>query len=352
MLQQLLNTFLALILLPLSLLSSLLSSTLSSILSSILSSTLAILEPFFSLISSFYRSFVSFLTSLFSLSIPFVVIPAYLVATTGAFFSRITISIGFSAIFYSAVGSFRSILGLQRDMEPRAERLLDRLTDINASMDAKIEDLLAIRQDIRQNNVPENALPTLFESIKLGISSQYTRYCGAAFSTLGNLVKRLFSQEQQRHIATYARLLYPVLLERLGDQKERIRTHAFQAFTDFWPASQREVEDAVLGTALTGRNPRAKQMAIEWLLYVCLLVPCLLAYVSLADRLSQMVTNHGLTFQCFVPDVVRCLEDADFSVREAAKSTLVELFVYDCVSSPSSLFLFFGSLFGFPKNDS
>lgn len=154
-------------------------------------------------------------------------------------------------------------------------------------MDAKIEDLLAIRQDIRQNNVPENALPTLFESIKLGISSQYTRYCGAAFSTLGNLVKRLFSQEQQRHIATYARLLYPVLLERLGDQKERIRTHAFQAFTDFWPASEREVEDAVLGTALTGRNPRAKQMAIEWLLYVCLLVPCLLlAYVFLADRLS------------------------------------------------------------------
>ncbi|KAH8426174.1 uncharacterized protein LDX57_003918 [Aspergillus melleus] len=256
------------------------------------------------------RTFLSIKSSLVycrSYCTSWLIIPCLFIAAGASYVARIFVAASSSTIFYSAVEGFRSVLGLQRKMEPKADRLLQTLRDQNASMDAKVENLLAIKADIKQNNVPEDALPSLFDAIKLGISSNYTRYCGAAFSTLGNLVKRLSSQEQQRLIATFARVLYPVLLDRLGDQKERIRTHAFHAFVDFWPASQREVEEAVLGTALTGKNPRARQTAISWLLH--------------------MTKNHGLAFRDYVPDVIRCLQNADVSVRDTAKNTLVELFM-------------------------
>ncbi|KAK1138301.1 suppressor of tub2 mutation [Aspergillus melleus] len=252
------------------------------------------------------RIFLSIKSSL-AYCTSWLIIPCLFTAAGASYVTRIIVSASSSTIYYSAVEGFRSVLGLQRKMEPKADRLLQTLRDQNASMDAKVENLLAIKADIKQNNVPEDALPSLFDAIKLGISSNYTRYCGAAFSTLGNLVKRLSSQEQQRLIATFARVLYPVLLDRLGDQKERIRTHAFHAFVDFWPASQREVEEAVLGTALTGKNPRARQTAISWLLH--------------------MTKNHGLAFRDYVPDVIRCLQNADVSVRDTAKNTLVELFM-------------------------
>ncbi|KAI9038819.1 uncharacterized protein KD926_010275 [Aspergillus affinis] len=258
-------------------------------------------------IFSIAKSVSSFLKSSWASCKPVCAIPALIGAAIASYVTRKFVSVGFSTYLYSAVEGFRSVQSFQDTMEPKADRLLQILRDQNASIDAKVESLLAIKADIKQNNVPENALPPLFDAIKLGISSHYTRYCGAAFSTLGNLVKRLFSQEQQRLIATFARILIPILLDRLGDQKERIRTHAFHAFVDIWPASQREVEDAVLGTALTGKNPRAKQTAISWL--------------------SHMARNHGLAFRCYVPDVVRCLENADVSVRDTAKNALVELFM-------------------------
>ncbi|PLB43590.1 hypothetical protein P170DRAFT_485239 [Aspergillus steynii IBT 23096] len=251
------------------------------------------------------RSFVSDTTLPFFQSL--LVIPAFLLSAFCIFIARITLGLFHSAIFYSTVEGFRSILAILRAMEPKTERLLERLRDANASLDAKVDSLLAVKADIKQNNVPVGAVQGLFDAIKIGISSNYTRFCGAAFSTAGNLTKRLFSQQQQHLVATYARILYPVLLERLGDQKERIRNHASQAFVDFWPAAQDEVQEIVLVTALKGKNPRAKQMATSWLLI--------------------MVNKYGIAFRRYLSDVCGCLEDADLSVRETAKSVLVELFI-------------------------
>ena len=42
-----------------------------------------------------------------------------------------------------------------------------------------------------------------------------------------------------------------------------------------------------------------------------------------------MHQEHGLQFRTYVPTLVELLEDADGMVREAAKSTVIELFKYD-----------------------
>ncbi|GKZ23673.1 suppressor of tub2 mutation [Aspergillus brasiliensis] len=191
-------------------------------------------------------------------------------------------------------------------MEPKATELVAVLKNLNLAIDAKVSFLNAVKSDIKQKNVPESAVPPIFESLRLSISSQHSALLSAGFSTMGHFLKRLFIQEQHNVVASQARHLYPLLLERLGDHKERVRAQAAQAFTDFWPAASHEVEQHVLGTALVGKNNRAREMSMIWL--------------------ANMAKQYGLLFRPYVPSLVACLEDADSAVRDTAKVTIVELF--------------------------
>ncbi|PYH98537.1 hypothetical protein BO71DRAFT_416180 [Aspergillus ellipticus CBS 707.79] len=191
-------------------------------------------------------------------------------------------------------------------MEPKAAELVSALKNSNLSIDAKISYLTGVKSDIKQKNVPEAAVPSIFEASRLSIASQHSSLLSAGFSTLGHLLKRLFIQEQDHLIALQGRILFPLLLERLGDHKERVRAQAAQAFTDLWPAATSDVEHYVLDVALVGKNPRAKEMSMIWL--------------------SNMTKNHGLLFRSYVPSLVACLEDADSAVRDTAKLSVVELF--------------------------
>jgi CLIP-associating protein 1/2 len=158
-------------------------------------------------------------------------------------------------------------------MEARATEALAALKSNNLSVEAKTAHLTKLKSDIKQKNVPDAAISTVFEAFRSAISSQHSSLSGAGFSALGHLLKRLYLQEQHQAIASQGRHTYGLLLERLGDHKERIRTQAAQAFTDFWPASPAEVEHHVLEVALVGKNPRAKESSMSWLLNVCSLSP-------------------------------------------------------------------------------
>ncbi|KAE8355010.1 clasp N terminal-domain-containing protein [Aspergillus coremiiformis] len=195
---------------------------------------------------------------------------------------------------------------LESTMEPKAAELLAVLKNNNLAIDVKVGHLLGIKSDIKQKNVPDGAVNLIFECLRLAIASPHSALYAAGFSTLGHFLKRLFIQDQIHVVSAYARYLYPVLLERLGDHKERVRAQAAQTFTDLWPAAGPEVEHHVLEVALTGKNPKAKEMSLIWL--------------------SNMSKNHGLLFRSYVPSLVSCLEDADSVVRDTAKSTTVELF--------------------------
>ncbi|KDE80016.1 hypothetical protein AO1008_06487 [Aspergillus oryzae 100-8] len=195
---------------------------------------------------------------------------------------------------------------LAPNMEGKATELLAVLKNNNLAIDVKVSHLLSIKSDIKQKNVPDNAVHLIFESLRLAITSHHAALYAAGFSTFGHFLKRLFIQDQAHIVSAYARHFCPVLLERLGDHKERVRAQAAQIFTDLWPAASADVEHYVLEVALTGKNPKAKETSLIWL--------------------SNMSRNHGLLFRSYVPSVVSCLEDADSFVRHTAKSTVVELF--------------------------
>ncbi|KAJ5166969.1 Protein stu1 [Penicillium canariense] len=191
-------------------------------------------------------------------------------------------------------------------MEAKAAELLAAFKNTDLSVDAKVAHLTAIKSDIKQKNVPEGAIPTIFETLRLALTSQHYSVLGAGFSTLGHFLKRLAIQDQQQWIVSQARNFYHVLMERLGDHKERVRAQAASIFTELWSVAGNEVEYYVLETALIGKNPRAKEMSMLWL--------------------SNMTKNHGLLFRQYVPSLVACLEDADSAVRDTARLVVVELF--------------------------
>ncbi|KAL1883458.1 suppressor of tub2 mutation [Paecilomyces lecythidis] len=191
-------------------------------------------------------------------------------------------------------------------MEAKAIELLAILRNSNASVDTKVNHMTALKSEIKQKNVPETAVSPIFDSVKQAIASPHTSLSGAGFSALGHLLRRLGIQQQQHAVAMQSRHLYPLLLERLGDHKERVRAQAAQAFTDLWPAAGADVEHHVLELALAGKNARAKEMAMNWL--------------------TMMTKQHGLLFKNHVGRLVACLEDADSGVRDTAKATVIELF--------------------------
>lgn len=210
-------------------------------------------------------------------------------------------------------------------MEVKAAELVAALKNSNMSVDTKVAHLQCVKSDIKQKNVPEGAVPSIFESIRLAIASQHSSLSGAGFSTLGHFLKRLLIQELHHLVALQCRALYPLLVERLGDHKERIRAQAAQSFTDMWLAAPEEVEQCVLGQALVGKNPRAKEMSMIWLSNVnsSFNIGGFSSFLTIA---LQMTKNYGLLFRSYVSSLVACLEDADSNVRNTAKNTVIELF--------------------------
>lgn len=174
-----------------------------------------------------------------------------------------------------------------------------------ANTDAKVNQVTAIKSGIKQHNVPDSCVTPLFEALRAASSSQHTVLVNAGFTALGHLMTRLSRQEPKYLIKEAARTL-PLLVEKLGDPKEKFRILASQSMVTLWKANPVEVERVVRNVAMVGKNPRAKEASLEWLL--------------------QMHQQEGLQFRSYVPTLMDLLEDADPGVRDTAKNTVIELF--------------------------
>lgn len=191
-------------------------------------------------------------------------------------------------------------------MEAKATELLAAFKNPNVSVESRVAHLTTIKSDIKQKNVPEVAIPTLFETLRLALSSQHYSVFAAGFSTFNHFVKRLSIQNQQQLIASQAQNLYPTLVDRLGDHKERVRNQAAQMFTELWPAASSEVEYHVLENALVGKNPRAKETSMLWLSNVSSLACRLLCWepltlVTADDQNPRLVVPRVCAFSGCMP---------------------------------------------------
>ena len=151
--------------------------------------------------------------------------------------------------------------------EAQAADLL-ALLRTDASIDNKVAQINSVKSGIKQNNVPDSCVSNLFEITRTSMTSQHAALVHAGFSTLNHLLTRLSRQEPKHIVKEVARTL-PLVVEKLGDQKEKYRLLATQCLTTFWKASPVDVERAVRNSAMTGKNPRAKETSLQWLVQVC-----------------------------------------------------------------------------------
>lgn len=190
-------------------------------------------------------------------------------------------------------------------------------------VNAKIKAMTELKQEIKHRHCPEDCIPIIFNVIRLSLVAPHL--ADAGFSILSHLTKRLLLQNLQAPLEAHAVRLFPIILDRLGDAKDRMRQRAVGALSDFYSVSEdtaKEVELLVREKALTSKHPRAKESGMQWVLSVNLtplhtLIP--------ADT-SQSHKEKGMLFRLFVPHIVDCLEDGDGGVRRAAQNTIIELF--------------------------
>ena len=151
-------------------------------------------------------------------------------------------------------------------MEQQATHLLAFLKNSTVTVDTKIDLLTKLKTQIKHQQVPEVAITPVFEVVRTAISN--VQLLDAGFSILFHLTKRLELQDQSCIIAAEGKKTYSYILERLGDAKDRTRSWAIQALTEFWKASHTDVEQIIRDIALSGKSPRAKEAAMQWIVKV------------------------------------------------------------------------------------
>lgn len=175
----------------------------------------------------------------------------------------------------------------------------------DASVDAKIQHVTAVKSAIKHYSVPDVCVAPLFEALRLASMSQHSALVNAGFTTLNHLLTRMSLQEP-KYLSREAKQTLPLIVDKMGDQKDKVKQLALQAMGTMYSQVPVDAERFVRNTAMVGKNPRAKEAGMQWLL--------------------QMHQEHGLQFRAYVPTLMELLEDADGMVRDVAKSTVIELF--------------------------
>lgn len=98
-----------------------------------------------------------------------------------------------------------------------------------------------------------------------------------------------------------------MLIEKLGEQKDRNRSIASTGLLDLWKSSGPDVERGIKELGFGSKNAKARQESLNWLLQV-------------------HHGQQGFSFRSFTPFMIKMLEDASEPVRESAKEIVVELF--------------------------
>jgi hypothetical protein len=76
------------------------------------------------------------------------------------------------------------------------------------------------------------------------------------------------SRQEPKHLVKEAGRTLPLVIEKMGDQKEKYRQLAAQCLTSFWKVSPMEVERIVKNAGMVSKNPRMKEACLNWVLQV------------------------------------------------------------------------------------
>lgn len=137
----------------------------------------------------------------------------------------------------------------------------------DSSLDVRVQHVTNIKSGIKQHNVPEATVPQLFDGLRAATTSQHAALVNAGFTALNHLLTRLSRQEPKLLAKEAARTL-PAVIEKLGDQKDKFRSLAMHCLVTLYTVAPVDVERFVRNTAMGGKNSRAKETSLHWLLQV------------------------------------------------------------------------------------
>lgn len=171
-----------------------------------------------------------------------------------------------TVVLFTLFPKLDDLLAGQLTMEQQALHVLAVLRNSHVALETKLDHLTKLKTHIKHHHVPEPAINPAFEVVRFAISTP--QFTDAGFSILSHLTKRLELQEQLSLTAAQGKKIYPIILERLGDAKDRVRLRAIQGLTELWKASPTDVEQLIRDSALAGKGPRAKEAAMQWIIKV------------------------------------------------------------------------------------
>ena len=137
----------------------------------------------------------------------------------------------------------------------------------DAPIDAKVQQVSAIKSGIKQHNVPDACIAPLFEALRIASTSQHSSLVNIGFTALNHLLTRLTRQDP-KYIIKEAKHTLPLIVDKMGDQKDKIRTLGLQSMATYYSQTPMDAERFVRNTALVSKNPRAKESGMHWLLQV------------------------------------------------------------------------------------
>lgn len=194
-------------------------------------------------------------------------------------------------------------------MDELAASTLAALKRSATPAEQQLSALNSLKSSIKHQRVAESAQPIVLECIRVSITSKTSStLVTAGFATLSHFIKRLHLQEQVSAIFAPRGNILPILLEKLGEQKEAQRSAASQCLCDLWSAKPADIDNAIREKAIQGTNARAKETGMQWV--------------------AKMHREQNIPFRVFVSPIVECLDHADGAVRECAKAVVVDLFKY------------------------
>ena len=183
-----------------------------------------------------------------------------------------------------------------------AAQALLALLRSDSSVDSKVASLTHAKSSIKQHNLPDACVPPLFESARLAMVSQHTALVNAGFTTLNHLLTRMTRQEP-RAIVRETKATLPLVLERVGDAREKYRALAGLCLTAFWRVAQAEVERGVREGVLQGRSGRGKEGGMGWIVqvgyFILFLALFFETFVILEGGLGWLRGLRGLALACW-----------------------------------------------------
>lgn len=175
----------------------------------------------------------------------------------------------------------------------------------DASVDAKVAQVAAVKTGIKHHNVPDTCVAELFVALRTASLNNHGALAIAGLTSLNHLLTRL-SRQEPKYIIKQSKDILPLLIDKMGDPKEKSRSLAVQSMATMYKVVPADVESHVRNFAMAGKSSKAKEGSMQWLL--------------------QMNREQGMGFRAYVPRLMELLEDSDASVRDTAKTTVIELF--------------------------